>query len=144
MKKRCAHCKLEKDVFEFAINRSKPDGLQLICKSCTSIYNKKWYLNNKAHHKVASNQRRHKRKAVNRKYLLEYLETHHCVDCGESRKPCLDFDHVKGKKHKAISEMMDRSLSTLKKEIAKCVVRCANCHRIKTAKDQGWFTAIDD
>lgn len=33
-------------------------------------------------------------------------------------------------------------LDTLKTEIEKCVVRCANCHAIKTAKDQGWYRRL--
>ena len=72
--------------------------------------------------------------------VLEYLLEHPCVDCGESNPIVLEFDHVRGKKYKAVSELMswDYSLKTLKDEIAKCDVRCANCHRIKTAQERGW------
>jgi hypothetical protein len=31
------------------------------------------------------------------------------------------------------------SLDALQKEIDKCVVRCANCHRRKTAKESGFW-----
>jgi lysyl-tRNA synthetase class I len=45
----------------------------------------------------------------------------------------MDFDHVRGRKHKNVSELID-SLSKKKidEEIAKCEVVCSNCHRIRT------------
>lgn len=55
-----------------------------------------------------------------------------CIDCGYNKHPAaLDFDHVRGKKRFEVSKIK-RSLKALKAEIAKCVVRCSNCHRIKT------------
>jgi hypothetical protein len=44
----------------------------------------------------------------------------------------MDFDHI-GSKEANISALMSRSgLDRLVKEIAKCEVVCANCHRIRT------------
>jgi hypothetical protein len=64
-----------------------------------------------------------------------------CVDCSESDPVALDFDHGNGLKSRNISEMIHAgvSLENLKLEMEKCVVRCANCHRKKTAKDFDWF-----
>lgn len=57
-----------------------------------------------------------------------------CVDCGESDPVVLDFDHVKGEKRRAIADMVSNyySIKTIKDEIRKCEIRCANCHRKKT------------
>lgn len=45
----------------------------------------------------------------------------------------LDFDHREDKEfdlHKA--SRLGRSIANLKKEIAKCDIVCANCHRVRT------------
>lgn len=75
--------------------------------------------------------------AINRniQFLVEYLKTHSCIDCDESNPLVLEFDHVRGKKLERVSSLVStgKSLKSIKAEIAKCEVRCANCHRIKTA-----------
>lgn len=54
-----------------------------------------------------------------------------CVDCGyRSHHAALDFDHVGG--DKAINVCNAKSIAQAEREIAKCVVRCSNCHRVKT------------
>ena len=77
----------------------------------------------------------------NKAFILQYLVTHPCVDCGEADPIVLEFDHVKGKKTCDISKMSGhaRSLLVIEKEIAKCEVRCANCHRRKTRKQFSWL-----
>ncbi len=58
-----------------------------------------------------------------------------CVDCGFRGHPAaLDFDHLPGfKKLFKISSSVHRVWRDVQAEIAKCEVRCANCHRIQTA-----------
>jgi hypothetical protein len=67
-------------------------------------------------------------------FVLEYLKSHPCVDCGEVNPVVLEFDHVRGEKHFNISKAstLNISLPRLQDEVAKCDVRCANCHRKKT------------
>jgi hypothetical protein len=83
------------------------------------------------------------RLSINSNYekVLNHYRNHPCVDCGESRLPCLDFDHIIGKKRFTIANVIRKgySWSTIKEEIDKCVVRCSNCHRMKTAKEQNWY-----
>ncbi len=66
-------------------------------------------------------------------FIRNYKKTHSCVDCGISDWRVLDFDHVRGIKRFAISSKMNgqASIKTIKEEIAKCDMRCANCHRIR-------------
>ena len=54
-----------------------------------------------------------------------------CCDCGQKFHPCvMDFHHV-GEKSFAISEPQGRSIEKIKLEIEKCVILCANCHRMR-------------
>lgn len=57
-----------------------------------------------------------------------------CVDCGNHDIRVLDFDHVRDVKIASIARMVSNEvgLDTLRAEIAKCEVRCRNCHAIAT------------
>jgi len=74
--------------------------------------------------------------AANRVRLVAYLNTHPCVDCGETDPIVLDFDHVRGTKVMEVSRMVANGYpwSKIEIEIAKCEVRCANDHRRVTSK----------
>lgn len=82
----------------------------------------------------------------NKVLVLRYLKENPCVDCGEKDTRVLDFDHVRGKKIKNVSDMVKSgncSWNRIKNEIDKCQVRCANCHRKKTIGEPKWFTDLD-
>ena len=71
------------------------------------------------------------------KTVFEFLLEHPCVDCGIKDPRCLEFDHVSGKKEIIISRAKHLgSPRMLAEEMAKCEVRCTNCHRKKSGKDQ--------
>jgi len=84
--------------------------------------------------------------ARNAQYLWDYLLAHPCMDCGEADPVVLEFDHVRGEKVGSLSNMAIRrfSLAKLAAEVAKCEVRCANCHKRKTAREQGWHARLAD
>jgi hypothetical protein len=65
--------------------------------------------------------------------LAEIKEASGCVDCGINNHIILDFDHLRDKKYN-ISRMIHDGFSwkAIKKEIEKCEIVCANCHRIRT------------
>jgi hypothetical protein len=57
-----------------------------------------------------------------------------CADCRHKFHWCMmDFDHVRGKKLFTIGRLhIGCSINRLYREIAKCDVVCANCHRMRT------------
>jgi hypothetical protein len=77
-----------------------------------------------------------------RAFINNYLKANPCVDCGETNIIVLEFDHIGevGTKHFTISDAVRHGIgmTKLKTEIAKCEVRCANCHRKKTYERGGW------
>jgi hypothetical protein len=72
-------------------------------------------------------------------FVSNYLAAHPCVDCGEADPVVLDFDHVDGKSMAISAGLIGWSIARIIQEIRKCEVRCANCHRRRTAKQLGWY-----
>jgi hypothetical protein len=69
-----------------------------------------------------------------RKMVTE-IKSRPCADCGGTFDPvCMDFDHRPGEvKVAEISHLIARgAIDTIKAEIAKCDIVCANCHRVRT------------
>jgi hypothetical protein len=82
------------------------------------------------------------RRIRNTQYVWDYLREHPCIVCGESDPVVLDFDHRdSGHKRGNICDMSRCSLGleTIKEEIGKCDILCANCHRRRTAEQQDWY-----
>lgn len=80
----------------------------------------------------------------NTAFVLDYLKTHPCVDCGESDPVVLEFDHV-GAKDRAVSQLKwsGATATRIMTEISNCEVRCVNCHMKRTASQFGWRKARD-
>lgn len=139
--KRCPKCLRELPLDAFNRNRKRVGSY---CKECQSAYCKahdrrKFKIHN---HRRYVNQTRYRRR--NQKRMLEYLREHPCVDCGEADPRVLDFDHSKGDKTREVGVFVSSGYrwQRIEEEIAKCVVRCANCHRRKTAVDFGWYKGL--
>ena len=134
-RKRCTMCKQWKPVEEFHRNRSRKDGRQNACKPCNIARNQRWYRENPQVRGERMDEYNRRRKRHLQELLLAYLREHPCVDCGESDPIVLDFDHVRDDKIANVSLMVlrKRPWSVILEEIAKCEVRCANCHRRMTA-----------
>ncbi len=71
----------------------------------------------------------------NRELVRESLLATGCVDCGTMDLLVLEFDHF-GVKTANVSQLVRDAVSVerLKGEISRCAVRCANCHKKRTAE----------
>jgi L-lysine 2,3-aminomutase len=92
-------------------------------------------LNNLCYNVIAMTEKElaTKTKQQYKKRLAEIKQTSGCADCGEKNHIVLDFDHLRDKKYN-VSRMIHDGFSwkAILKEIKKCEVVCANCHRIRT------------
>lgn len=139
--KRCTACKQYKRLDDFNVWRRSKDGRQDKCRQCCSEY----FAANRDKIVPQIHARKRQQIPLLIRHVREYLLNHPCVDCGERDPVVLEFDHVRGEKKYNISDMPRGgfALSTLKAEIEKCDVRCANCHRRRTAESLGRYAALD-
>jgi hypothetical protein len=72
--------------------------------------------------------------------VLERLAKAACMDCGVADMLVLQFDH-RGEKTRDIGWFASSGCSQhrIADELDKCDVRCANCHRRRTARRAGGF-----
>lgn len=142
--KECTRCKELKDISLFSKKKNTKDGLQHVCKVCHTFYLKEHYKDNKKYYKDKASIRNKETRTDNLQFTFNYLKEHPCVDCGESDPLVLEFDHLNDK-YKNVSTLVGSncSLDKIKKEIAKCEVRCCNCHRRKTIKQFEWYKGIN-
>lgn len=143
--KKCPRCLECFELKDFKLRRVDA-GIrpQSYCKSCRREYLKEYYNRYRREHnrRRYHNQIRYRQR--NRERVCEYLESHPCVDCGESDIRVLEFDHI-GTKSENISRLIaiGAAWSTLVVEIAECVIRCANCHRRRTARQFSWWRGTE-
>jgi len=135
--KRCGRCGESKAISDYGF-RNKAEGRRhSVCKACQAVYRAAYVerVGPRAHHRRIIDWNAAMR-AERRADVLRYLADHPCVDCGEADVPVLEFDHVRDVKRAAISAMVRdlRPIDEIWTEVAKCDVRCANCHRRKTAR----------
>lgn len=142
MKKFCSGCGEERDAeSDFSWKNKKYGTRQSWCKFCQAKANKTHYQNNKQVYLDRATTRNARVNLDNKRRLYNYLSFHPGIDCGLTDIRALEFDHVRGNKILDIARLLDRAVSwsTIEAEIAKCEVRCANCHRIKTLERGKWW-----
>ena len=91
-------------------------------------YSKQYYLKNKDECIV----RNKLFKILAKKRWQEFKATLKCINCGFNHPATLDFHHVirKPENKKIHALVQNSSYAKAVEEIKKCVVLCANCHRI--------------
>ena len=124
--KRCSKCRRYKKKSLFWVRQN-------ICKHCSTIATKKYFVKNHVGMK----------RYFKRREEIAKFKDEPCVDCGHKYPACvMDFDHVRGKKTKEIGAMMQYAWKNILKEIAKCDVRCANDHVRRTQKEQNAYRVL--
>ena len=142
----CAKCGQEKIISDNLENSEFPwrktrNCFSSFCRKCHNEYNQEYYKKNKPHHllKVREGAIRSRERIYT--WLFEYFKNHFCIDCGETDPIVLEFDHRDGTNKKAeVSVLVKRgNFLQVKEEVSKCDVRCANCHKKRTAVQNTWF-----
>ncbi len=99
-------------------------------------YHREWYLKNRKKRLKQINDFRNKKRKRYYNKIVEYLKNHPCVDCKNTDIRVLEFDHLKDKVDCVMKMVKDlKPWIIIEKEISKCEIRCANCHKIKTYKN---------
>lgn len=116
-----------------------------LCMKCKKVYSLDNKDKGKAYNcKSCEKERQKNQRSNGRQFIYDYLKDNECVDCGETNPIVLEFDHRNpDTKEYNVSNMTTRKIEVIQTEIDKCDVVCANCHRIRTAKQQGWYKNIN-
>ena len=139
----CRVCGETKPLVEFPYRSLRRQTRQRICLLCQREYTNDWYSRNRKEQIAKAKERSRHAKAELKHRVREYLLAHPCVDCGQSDLGVLDFDHLRDKKAN-VSTLVQSAVSweSLAHEIAKCEVRCANCHRRRTARNGRYYRTL--
>jgi len=96
-------------------------------------WRRKWWASLSPERKKEKQIKANKRAEKTRKFIANYKMEKGCADCGYNKHhSALEFDHINGDKQ--INVCFSKSIAQAKKEIEKCEVVCANCHRIRSYK----------
>lgn len=82
-----------------------------------------------------TNKHRKAHQRKNRERVRRIKESSPCSDCGNCfHFAAMQFDHVRGDKKGDVAGMVSRNRSwdSVKAEIGKCELVCANCHAVRT------------
>lgn len=139
----CARCHGEQPIEAFPIKIKARGTRRSYCLPCCREYGREHYTKNKAAYLGRTRTRHARIRRDHRAFIFEYLTSHPCVDCGTSDRVVLEFDHRDPANKTTEVGRLIHSGSKIKlhAEIAKCDVRCGNCHRRKTLLQFGSYRA---
>jgi len=120
MNRICKKCKIEKKLSEFAKHKDCKEGREYRCKKCKNKHS----IKNRDNYPWRNN----------RIAVLKLLKSKGCQnpDCNEDHPTCLDFHHLDPKtKSFSLADITGGAHSNAQyiKELEKCAIICANCHR---------------
>lgn len=138
------------------INHNKPKSIKwevwllknirkFQCTRCELVYNyADRYDNNINMCKNCNSLKCSDLRDTKRQYVYDILTSSNgCKDCGEKDPIVLEFDHKDPKtKSFNIGDSYGKSIDSIKEEILKCDIVCANCHRKRTAKMFNYYKYV--
>lgn len=140
LSKECSKCNLSKNLSEFRKHSTGKYNVSSVCKLCEKLYyhnTPKSKLQRSLYAKTdkfkeACKKYSLKRRRERKPKMIEALGGK-CNHCGISFPECVyEFHHTDPtKKDFGISEIMGVTWERLEKELKKCILLCANCHRIE-------------
>lgn len=147
----CTTCKEEKLLEMFSLQREGRFGRNSKCKACKGKREKERYETNvelareKARERTQQYRLRHpernrelvaKRRQQQREFIAARKAELGCGRCGINDHRVLDFHHKDpNEKELAVSQLLSRKgWEAVLNEMEKCIVLCANCHRITHAE----------
>ena len=139
MKKFCKKCNKYKSKTCFPKNSGRGDGRGGYCKLCQRKLGMENYLKNKERYKKVARKR-----DIALKLFITKLKDKPCTDCKKKYPPyVMDFDHINKDNKIANVSYLKRhrvAFDKILKEVDKCELVCANCHRIRSYKRQSKYT----
>ncbi len=139
--KSCTQCNVSKPLSDFSVGYRRKDGSvnhRSWCKLCVNKFSHKNYMKNSPQVKkryTGDFDMGHygKQRYIEFREWIDKLRSEPCTDCKKKYPAvCMDWDHVRGTKVKAICQMWSMTREKVVEELAKCELVCANCHRIRT------------
>ena len=127
--KRCSKCGLVKPLDEFNFRHRSSGVRHGYCRACGKEFTRSHYRRQKR-----SYLKRNLRAYAERRHMVVEAKKRPCADCGiQYPYYVMDFDHRdEGLKEFALNSVHRVTKRAILREIAKCDVVCANCHRERT------------
>ena len=137
--KECRRCKEDKPFSEFQKYSRNSDGLQPYCRPCRKQSDREHYERNPRRNYEPNKAAAHR----NRLWFYEYMKPKKCEweGCTVDDADMLVLDHLNpAEKRLEVSIMVQCSygLESVKREVAKCRVLCANHHQKHTIQQFGY------
>ena len=125
----CANCRQEKSATEFGLKNVRTGALQSYCKDCQRAKSREHYEANKT---AYFERNAHYRETL-KQFVRDLKEGRPCADCGiEYPPPAMDWHHLDASlKSFNVSNPGRWTKRSILAEIEKCVLLCANCHRLR-------------
>lgn len=85
-----------------------------------------------ARNKDARQKKNREKKATAKQKWKEFKSTLSCVQCGQNHPAILDFHHIeRHPDNRKVNKLLtNKAYKQAAEEVKKCLVLCANCHRI--------------